>query len=192
MERPVPADAGPQQEADLPDFSVANLGFRPPPKAVDEVTAPATASPVPAAAAKVRPRAIFVVPPRVPAKTVPSPGLWPSEPASGAAVPEAQAQSPLARAGQTGSDNQHDWLEQALVGVEPDEKAESKPAGEEAEPDLIAENEQPAVPAVVGRYESNGASYVLFDDGSIEAETDSDVYHFASMAELKKFIEGRA
>lgn len=44
-------------------------------------------------------------------------------------------------------------------------------------------------PTVVGRYEANGASYVLFSDGTIEVETDSGTHRFASMAALKDHIE---
>lgn len=44
-------------------------------------------------------------------------------------------------------------------------------------------------PTVVGRYEANGASYVLFSDGTIEVETDTGTHRFASMAALKDHIE---
>ena len=44
-------------------------------------------------------------------------------------------------------------------------------------------------PTVVGRYEANGASYVLFSDGTIEVETDTGTHSFASMAALKDHIE---
>ncbi len=44
-------------------------------------------------------------------------------------------------------------------------------------------------PTVVGRYEANGASYVLFSDGTIEVETESGTHRFSSMAELKEHIE---
>ena len=44
-------------------------------------------------------------------------------------------------------------------------------------------------PTVVGRYEANGASYVLFSDGTIEVETETGTHRFASMADLKEHIE---
>ena len=44
--------------------------------------------------------------------------------------------------------------------------------------------------AVIGRYESDGTSYVMYADGSIEAQSAAGVYRFSSMAELKSFIEG--
>ena len=49
---------------------------------------------------------------------------------------------------------------------------------------------RPAESAVIGRYESEGTSYVMFADGSIEAQSDAGIYRFSSMAELKAFIEG--
>ena len=44
-------------------------------------------------------------------------------------------------------------------------------------------------PTVVGRYEANGASYVLFSDGTIEVETETGTHRFASMADLKDHID---
>ena len=43
---------------------------------------------------------------------------------------------------------------------------------------------------VIGRYDAEGTSYVMYADGSIEAQSEAGVYRFASMAELKAFIEG--
>ncbi len=50
---------------------------------------------------------------------------------------------------------------------------------------------EPAGPAMIGRYEAEGTSYLMFSDGSIEAQSESGVFHFASMAELKAFIEDK-
>ncbi len=57
----------------------------------------------------------------------------------------------------------------------------------------------PAVPAasetglaIVGRYESEGTSYVMYANGSIEARSERGVFHFQSMAELKAFMEVQA
>jgi hypothetical protein len=49
-----------------------------------------------------------------------------------------------------------------------------------------------AEPAILGRYQANGNSYVMFSDGSIEAVTQTGVYRFGSMAELKAFIEAQS
>src|SRR5947209_7323158 len=46
-------------------------------------------------------------------------------------------------------------------------------------------------PKVVGRYTAGGAKYVIFSDGSIEAETDQGAFRFATMAEFKSYLAGR-
>lgn len=46
--------------------------------------------------------------------------------------------------------------------------------------------------AVIGRYESEGTSYVMFADGSIEATSPRGVFRFSSMTELKAFMEQQA
>ncbi len=70
--------------------------------------------------------------------------------------------------------------------------AEEEPAPPAAEP--LPEPE-PApevppfdVPTVVGSYASGGHTYVMFSDGSIEAETPEGVFKFGSLDELKAFI----
>jgi hypothetical protein len=47
-------------------------------------------------------------------------------------------------------------------------------------------------PAEVGRYEADGTIYVMFSDGSIEAQSEQGIYRFSSMAELKAFFEEQA
>ena len=44
--------------------------------------------------------------------------------------------------------------------------------------------------SVIGRYEADDTSYVMYADGSIEAQSPAGIYRFSSMAELKAFIEG--
>jgi hypothetical protein len=46
--------------------------------------------------------------------------------------------------------------------------------------------------AIVGQYESAGTSYVMYSDGSIEARTAHEVFHFKSMTELKTFLDSEA
>ena len=46
-------------------------------------------------------------------------------------------------------------------------------------------------PTIVGRYDAGGASYVLLSDGAIEVKTDTGVHRFASMQDLKAFIEAQ-
>jgi hypothetical protein len=48
----------------------------------------------------------------------------------------------------------------------------------------------PAEPAVIGRYTSGNTTYIMFADGSIEAETPTGILRFASLAELKSYVEG--
>jgi hypothetical protein len=70
--------------------------------------------------------------------------------------------------------------------VETVHEGASEPAA--AEPALHHEPK----PEIIGHYDAQGAHYTLYADGSIEAETPHGVYRFASMAELKSFIEGQA
>ena len=80
-----------------------------------------------------------------------------------------------------------------------------EPSGETIEAEAPAAAVAPGAPAahpameadaaavespVIGRYESEGTSYVMYADGSIEAQSDAGIYRFQSMAELKAFIEG--
>ena len=44
---------------------------------------------------------------------------------------------------------------------------------------------------MIGRYTSSGAHYMIFSDGSIEAETDEGGFKFASMGDFKKFLFDR-
>jgi hypothetical protein len=45
-----------------------------------------------------------------------------------------------------------------------------------------------ADPSVVGTYNSGGNAYVMYSDGSIEADTPTGRYRFRSLDELKEFI----
>lgn len=49
---------------------------------------------------------------------------------------------------------------------------------------------KPATRTVVGRYASGGNTYVMFEDGSIEAETPQGRFTFGSLDELKAFVDG--
>jgi hypothetical protein len=46
----------------------------------------------------------------------------------------------------------------------------------------------PEAPTVVGTYNSGGNAYVMYSDGSIEADTPTGRYRFKSLDELKDFI----
>jgi hypothetical protein len=55
-------------------------------------------------------------------------------------------------------------------------------------PDEPAGDDDPERPIVVGTYDSGGNHYVMYSDGSIEAETPTGVFRFKSLEELKQFI----
>jgi hypothetical protein len=59
----------------------------------------------------------------------------------------------------------------------------------EPEPGPAPEAEFEPRPAIIGSYEAHGTHYTMYADGSIDAETAHGVYRFASMDELKRFIE---
>ncbi len=79
-----------------------------------------------------------------------------------------------------------------------DHREEVEPASEEVpdagqEPAEVAAPvvDHPLRPSVVGRYAAGSASYVLYSNGMIEVETEAGTHQFASMAELKAFIESQ-
>jgi len=45
--------------------------------------------------------------------------------------------------------------------------------------------------AIVGSYESGGTSYVMYADGSIDAQSERGAFRFNSMAELKAFLDAQ-
>jgi hypothetical protein len=48
-----------------------------------------------------------------------------------------------------------------------------------------------APPSLIGRYSSGGANYMIFADGSIEAETQEGSFKFASMGDFKQYLSER-
>ncbi len=58
----------------------------------------------------------------------------------------------------------------------------------DAEPEPVAEEKVERTP--VGRYSSGGNTYVMFDDGAIEADTPNGRFTFGSLDELKAFVDG--
>lgn len=48
-----------------------------------------------------------------------------------------------------------------------------------------------APPSLIGRYSSGGANYMIFADGSIEAETADGTFKFASMSDFKQHLADR-
>jgi hypothetical protein len=104
-----------------------------------------------------------------------------------------------------------DWFDRALSGLDEIDRpyqpsgtatekqrqaAESSPdmsSGLEVSPGSAREAPgatAPGEPAIIGRYTSGNTTYIMFDDGSIEAETPTGILRFASLAELKSYVEG--
>lgn len=70
-----------------------------------------------------------------------------------------------------------------------------EPEAEPSAPQSPAPEPAPSAPkpetrTVVGRYASGGNTYVMFENGSIEAETPQGRFTFASLDELKAFVDG--
>ena len=86
--------------------------------------------------------------------------------------------------------------------VAPEDDLFAAPEGPRAEETLTLRRSLDAVPdpepepapkpgrTVVGRYASGGNTYVMFADGSIEAETPQGRFTFSSLDELKAFVDG--
>ncbi|MEL6061984.1 MULTISPECIES: hypothetical protein [unclassified Methylobacterium] len=74
-------------------------------------------------------------------------------------------------------------------------EAPAEPEGAPTAHPAPAPEPAPAAPnpearTVVGRYASGGNTYVMFENGSIEAETPQGRFTFASLDELKAFVDG--
>jgi hypothetical protein len=63
-----------------------------------------------------------------------------------------------------------------------------EPEGEPEPEDAAAADENGGPPTVIGTYNSGENKYVMFSDGSIEAETPQGFFRFGSLDELKEFI----
>lgn len=68
-----------------------------------------------------------------------------------------------------------------------DEAARNDPFADLLGADLLGSPKPERTP--VGRYSSEGNTYVMFDDGSIEADTPKGRYTFSSLDELKAFVD---
>ena len=88
--------------------------------------------------------------------------------------------------------------EQAEMAEEPDPQEAEEPVNENrvGHWPTLGEIEQAietpeAPPSLIGRYSSGGANYMIFADGSIEAETQDGTFKFASMGDFKHFLAGQ-
>lgn len=85
-----------------------------------------------------------------------------------------------------------DWLERTAREFDR-ELGRDKLPKDEAEPPEPPASTPAQAPrsAIVGRYSSGDTNYLMFADGSIEAQTPDGVMRFASLTELKRFVEKR-
>jgi hypothetical protein len=124
------------------------------------------------------------------------PAAGPDEPAKPAPRPIAPLSwmSKPGKAGEPPVKSEDEWLNQA-VAAEAVKAAREPPAAGQPVGSGAEGGEKPAEPAtarsdVMGHYEAHGAHYTMYADGSIEAETQHGLYRFASIEDLKRFIEG--
>jgi hypothetical protein len=127
-------------------------------------------------------------------ETEPGPrATWPAETASiDATLGEDHfiEPDPALDARKEGTKPSPEAIEPASLTPAPPFEFEALPGAGPSEPSPPAARESGL--AVVGRYESEGTSYVMYADGSIEARSERGVFHFQSMAELKAFMEAQA
>ncbi|MBM1170950.1 hypothetical protein [Microvirga arabica] len=85
-------------------------------------------------------------------------------------------------------------LLEAVSDVEPEREPQldREPAAAETDQEAFAENEttsgEEGPATIIGTYNSGDNKYVMFSDGSIEAQTPSGTFRFQSLDELKEFI----
>lgn len=96
----------------------------------------------------------------------------------GSAGAQTTVAPPLASPTDMRQDSPHPAPEEVFAGA----------ASEPPRPDMPRKDP----PVVLGRYESEGTTYVMFSDGSIEARSKRGAYRFNSMAELKSFMDAQA
>ncbi len=78
------------------------------------------------------------------------------------------------------------------AAIEPEREPETVQEAEVAEESASEPEEEPSAEprsaTIIGTYNSGDNTYVMFSDGSIEAQTPSGIFHFQSLDELKAFI----
>jgi hypothetical protein len=104
-----------------------------------------------------------------------------------ASLPPTRQSDPAAAEPEAG-----DWLDQAMARFDEAIPPESGETSEEAPPLAPRSSpEQPESPEpeVIGRYEAEGTAYVMYADGSIDAQSEQGILRFHSLAELKAFFQ---
>ena len=75
---------------------------------------------------------------------------------------------------------------------EPEPASEPEPAADDDDRETAREEEatsdETGTATIIGTYDSGDNKYVMYSDGSIEAQTPSGVFRFQSLDELKEFI----
>ncbi|MFV0281122.1 MAG: hypothetical protein ACK5JM_10245 [Rhodoblastus sp.] len=84
-----------------------------------------------------------------------------------------------------------DWLERTAQEFDRELGRDTLPKDAPAEPPPPEPVAAPAESTIVGRYASGDTNYLMFADGSIEAQTPEGAMRFASLTELKRFVETR-
>ncbi len=74
-----------------------------------------------------------------------------------------------------------------LPVARPDELDQATPTRPIPEPPPIAD-----LPKIMRKYESQGVSYTLYEDGSIDADSSAGRFRFASLDELRAFLEPKS
>lgn len=76
----------------------------------------------------------------------------------------------------------------AIAEPEPEPALEATSPEEPASDQKDEAAAEPRSATIIGTYNSGENTYVMFSDGSIEAQTPSGIFHFQSLDELKAFI----
>jgi hypothetical protein len=124
--------------------------------------------------------------------------LEPEPPFVPEAAPTEEAPEPIAERSAASADERSAASVDERSAASADERVENEPINENRVGRLptLAEVEHAIVepgapPTLVGRYTAGGAHYMIFSDGTIEAETEQGAFRFASMGDFKAYIAGR-
>jgi hypothetical protein len=103
-----------------------------------------------------------------------------------ASLPASQPAEQPENEPETIADAAEDVTPAAWPAADAAETVEPVEAGPADEPEPVPEEPRPTT--IVGTYNSGDNRYVMFSDGSIEAQTPGGVFRFKSLDELKEFI----
>ncbi len=121
-------------------------------------------------------------------RPAPSPGIENFLETAAGTAPDADAPKPAFAAGAEEALSLDEMVSAEEETPANENRAGHLPSLEEIETALETPE---APPTLIGRYSSGGASYMIFADGSIEAETTEGTFRFASMGDFKRYIAER-